>query len=89
MILVSTTPSRWREFGFALHQVQRAIEPHFSLKHAPCNWNGIARAARGKCQNAVTKRPESGPSWHAYASSGRLNLALPYYWGNPARIILS
>jgi hypothetical protein len=36
--------SRWREFSFALHQVQFAIEPNLSLKHTLLNWNGIARA---------------------------------------------
>jgi hypothetical protein len=36
--------SRWREFSFALHQIQLAIEPNLSLKHTLLNWNGIARA---------------------------------------------
>jgi len=36
--------SRWREFSFALHQVQHAIEPRLTLKHTLLNWNGIARA---------------------------------------------
>jgi hypothetical protein len=26
------SPSRWREFGFALHQIQEAIEPHLLLQ---------------------------------------------------------
>jgi hypothetical protein len=37
-------PSRWREFGFALHQIQSAIEPHLSLRQTLLTWNEIARA---------------------------------------------
>ncbi|PYV67902.1 MAG: hypothetical protein DMG97_26150 [Acidobacteria bacterium] len=36
--------SRWREFNFALHQVQHAIEPNLSLEHTLLNWNVVARA---------------------------------------------
>jgi hypothetical protein len=33
-----------REFGFALHLVQQAIEPNLSLQQTVCSWNQIARA---------------------------------------------
>src|SRR6266581_8958942 len=36
--------SRWREFSFALHQIQSAIEPHLSLRQTLLTWNEIARA---------------------------------------------
>jgi hypothetical protein len=38
------SPSRWREFSFALHQIQSAIEPHLSLRQTLLTWNEIARA---------------------------------------------
>ena len=38
------SPSRWREFGFALHQVLNAIEPHLGLRQTLSTWNEIARA---------------------------------------------
>ena len=33
-----------REFSFAPHQIQQAIEPHFSLKQTLYSWNQIAQA---------------------------------------------
>jgi hypothetical protein len=37
-------PSRWREFSFALHQIQAAIEPHIGLRQTLASWNEIGRA---------------------------------------------
>jgi hypothetical protein len=48
-----STPSR--EFSFAVHQVQQAIEPYLSLKHTLLNWNEIARAL---AENPRTRSPQ-------------------------------
>jgi hypothetical protein len=37
-------PSPWREFSFALHQIQQAIEPRLPLQQTLFSWNQIARA---------------------------------------------
>ena len=39
-------PSPSREFSFALHQIQQAIEPHLSLQKTLYSWNQIARKSR-------------------------------------------
>src|ERR1039458_4815864 len=61
--------SRWREFSFALHQVQHAIEPHLSLKHTLLNWNGIARALaenpRVRLLQCSTFKPEEIQDWRS------------------------
>jgi hypothetical protein len=36
--------SEWREFAFALHQIQTAIEPDISLTHVLTQWNRLAVA---------------------------------------------
>lgn len=36
--------SEWREFAFALHQIQDAIEPDISLTHVLTQWNRLAVA---------------------------------------------
>ena len=36
--------SEWREFAFALHQMQAAIEPDISLMHVLTHWNRLATA---------------------------------------------
>jgi hypothetical protein len=36
--------SRWREFGFALHQLQHAIQPTLSLANIMSGWSEIAIA---------------------------------------------
>jgi hypothetical protein len=36
--------SEWREFAFALHQIQAAIEPDISLTHVLTQWNRLATA---------------------------------------------
>jgi hypothetical protein len=40
----SQPTSPWREFNFALHQIQQAIEPLLDLRQAVSNWNEIAWA---------------------------------------------
>jgi len=42
-----------REFGLALHQIQRAIEAHVSLKQTLYSWNQIATSSRGKVAEAA------------------------------------
>lgn len=37
-------PSAWREFGFLLNQMKRAIEPQLSLAEVLNDWNEFARA---------------------------------------------
>jgi hypothetical protein len=34
--------SEWREFAFALHQIQDAIEPAIPLKRVLAHWNWLA-----------------------------------------------
>ena len=41
-------PSPWREFSFALHQVQQAIEPLLVLQQTLSSWNQIARAEKSR-----------------------------------------
>jgi hypothetical protein len=36
--------SRWREFQFALHQLQQAISPELGLDFVVRHWNDIAAA---------------------------------------------
>lgn len=36
--------SEWREFGFALHQIQDAIEPRLPLTQVLNGWNRLATA---------------------------------------------
>jgi hypothetical protein len=38
------SPSSWREFRFALHQIQNAIAPRLDLQQTISSWNEIARA---------------------------------------------
>jgi hypothetical protein len=47
-----------REFSFALHQIQPAIESHISLQHTLYSWNQIARGAGGKLAQAITATTE-------------------------------
>lgn len=48
----SSQRSNWREFSFALHQVQSAIEPSVSLKKVIDSWSTI----RGSLKEANRKR---------------------------------
>ena len=41
--LPKQSPSRWRKFSFALHQLQNAIAPHLSLMGTLIKWHAIAR----------------------------------------------
>ena len=36
--------SEWREFGFALHQIQNVIEPDLPLSQVLNGWNRLAAA---------------------------------------------
>jgi hypothetical protein len=36
--------SPWREFAFALHQLQQAVEPALSLQTVMEDWNAIVQA---------------------------------------------
>jgi len=38
----SKVKSEWREFSFALHQIQQAINPVISLKKVMANWGKIS-----------------------------------------------
>jgi hypothetical protein len=42
-----------REFSFALHQIQQAIEPHLSLQQTLYSWNQIAQALAEKYRNRL------------------------------------
>jgi Transposase DDE domain len=46
-------PSPWREFSFALHQIQQAIEPCLSLRQTLFSWNQIARALAEKSRKRL------------------------------------
>jgi hypothetical protein len=45
--------SRWREFQFALHQLQQAIAPPLELDYVVRHWNEIARALAEGIANGV------------------------------------
>jgi hypothetical protein len=42
--------SHWREFAFGLHEIQRAIEPHYGLEQMLGGWeqikSGLAESRR-------------------------------------------
>jgi hypothetical protein len=44
----------WREFAFALHQVQQAVDPVVSLKKILSGWNEINLALR---ENSRRRKP--------------------------------
>jgi hypothetical protein len=50
-----------REFSFAFHQIQEAIEPHLSLQQTLHSWNQIAHALAEKSRN----RPLQLAKWRA------------------------
>jgi len=50
-----------REFSFALHQIQQAIEPHLSLQQTLYSWNQIAQALAEKSRNRLLQLEK----WHA------------------------
>ena len=49
----SKPPSPWREFSFALRNIQRAIEPDICLRQALFSWNEIARALAEESRRRV------------------------------------
>ena len=50
-----------REFSFALHQIQQAIEPHLSLQQALYSWNQIAQALAEKSRKRLLQLTK----WHS------------------------
>ena len=51
-----------REFSFALHQVQQAIEPHLSFQQTLYSWNQIAQALAEKSRNRLLQLAKWHPS---------------------------
>jgi hypothetical protein len=47
--------SEWREFAFALHQIQNAIEPHVPLHAVLSDWNRLAAALAENHRNRATQ----------------------------------
>jgi hypothetical protein len=48
--------SRWREFAFILHQIQRAVEPGLSLAGVICDW---ARLAHGLSESSRRRKTQA------------------------------
>ena len=46
-------PSPTREFSFALHQIQQAIEPFLSLQQTLYSWNHIAQALAERSRKRI------------------------------------
>jgi hypothetical protein len=47
--------SEWREFAFALHQMQNAIEPSMKLIQVLNGWNRLAAALAEKHRNRTAQ----------------------------------
>lgn len=47
------TRSHWREFGFALHQLQQAIEPRLPLRNVIERWPDIEHALAERHRNRL------------------------------------
>lgn len=47
--------SEWREFGFALHQIQNVIEPSLSLRKVLNGWNRLAAALAESHRNRTAQ----------------------------------
>jgi len=47
--------SEWREFGFALHQIQNAIEPSLPLRQVLNGWNRLAAALAESHRNRAAQ----------------------------------
>ena len=47
--------SEWREFGFALHQIQNVIEPSLPLRHVLNGWNRLAAALAENPRHRATQ----------------------------------
>src|SRR5580692_1192289 len=54
-----------REFSFALHQVQHAIEPHLSFQQTLYSWNQIAQALAEKSRNRLLQLAK----WRAHETT--------------------
>ena len=65
--------SEWREFAFALHQVQLAIEPNLSLKYALLNWNWIAGTLAENPRARSLQGPTSAIEPFFRRSVGKIN----------------
>jgi hypothetical protein len=65
-----------REFSFALHQIQQAIEPHLSLQQTLYSWNQIAQALAEKSRNRLLQsRWAKGERAAAVSSLQALSIA--------------
>lgn len=53
--------SRWREFAFILHQIQRAVEPGLSLAEAIVHW---PRLARGLAESSRRRKTQAQQYYH-------------------------
>jgi hypothetical protein len=51
----SKTKSEWREFAFALHQIQQAIDPMISLRKVLSRWTEISMALG---ESSRTREPQ-------------------------------
>jgi hypothetical protein len=51
----SKARSRWREFAFAFHEIQRAIEPHSGLQQMLEDWEEIAGTLAESCRKRKTQ----------------------------------
>jgi hypothetical protein len=55
-----------REFSFALHQIQQAIEAGLSLQQTLSSWNQIAQALAEKSRNRLLQLTNGMPSDHRF-----------------------
>jgi hypothetical protein len=53
------------KFGFGLHQIQQAIEPHLSLQQTLYSWNEIAEALAEKSRKRLLQLEK----WRSFESS--------------------
>jgi hypothetical protein len=54
--------SEWREFGFALHQIQNAIEPRLPLTHVLTGWNRLAAGLAESHRNRAAQNRDLHPT---------------------------
>ena len=47
--------SEWREFGFALHQIENVIEPHLPLTKVLTGWNRLAAGLAERHRNRAAQ----------------------------------
>jgi hypothetical protein len=55
-----------REFSFALHQIQQAIEADLSLQQTLSSWNQIAQALAEKSRDRLLQLTNGIPSDHRF-----------------------